>query len=526
MTVASSEDITPAENRYGGEFALNYWNGVSSVLDGVKKTGNTVYCWSFYTFENPLSLDGGGNVQPKVCNYEYDEATATLKLWPRENTFFSNGDAVDVEDVFASVDRCIHVVKSPKTYVLNNLAKDPEIITDTDGIRKAVYVFQEHASTNLQYLSAYQPWCPVMPKEIVEKYGYDNTIVDPADCIATGPYKVAEFEPGVRVVLEPNEYYVPDENGLTGLAGPTYHYFDRILVYGISEDATVAMMLASGELDWSAESHPGNEYADLLEPLGFVLKPDQTFHSRVICFNMMNASRPVAADPNLRKAIVAAFNAKQYALKLEADGCYVSLDTELLVADNFSTLRLGEADYYAGGSGDLTVAKSYLDKSGYNGETLQLMIAGSQPDADEIILFEAMKALGMKVEYYQVAAGSVADDYYANCGDYDYDITMVNPTASFYSANKLVANIKSRFWKSERKDELFAVLQRTEPASSEAQAAWNELLDLWIEDCAVFPVLRFFNTSFVHKDLAYNFINESNNRIHCYWAENAEEHKH
>ena len=98
---------------------------------------------------------------------------------------------------------------------------------------------------------------------------------------------------------------------------------------------------------------------------------------------------------------------------------------------------------------------------------------------------------------------------------------MVNPTASFYSANKLVANIKSRFWKSERKDELFAVLQRTEPASSEAQAAWNELLDLWIEDCAVFPVLRFFN-----KDLAYNFINESNNRIHCYWAENAEEHKH
>ncbi len=219
-SLTEPDDHTAQEDRYGGELAYSYKNGVSTVLDGCKKTGNSVYNWSFWTFENPLALDSEGNIQPKVCNYEYDEATATLKLWPRENTFFSNGDAVDIDDVFASVDRSIHLVKQPKTNILDKIVKDPEIITDTDGIKKMVIVWPEHASTNLQYISCYQPWCPIMPKEIIEKYGYDGSIVDPADCIATGPYKVVEFEPGVSVTLKPNDYYVPNENGLKGLAGP------------------------------------------------------------------------------------------------------------------------------------------------------------------------------------------------------------------------------------------------------------------------------------------------------------------
>ncbi len=130
------------------------------------------------------------------------------------------------------------------------------------------------------------------------------------------------------------------------------------------------------------------------------------------------------------------------------------------------------------------------------------------------------------MDYYQVPGCSTADDFYANCGDYDYDFVFINPTAAFYNPGKLAANVKSRFWKSEKKDELFALLNKVATDSAEAAAAWNELLDLWIEDCAVFPTLRFFTVSWVHKDLAYNYINESTSRILSYWAENAESHIH
>ena len=527
--VGSSEE-QPAgpknPERYGGDMAYNWQPGLADVLDPNKKTGNTVYCWSFYCFENPLAIDGNGETSARVCNFEYDQATATLKLWPRENTFFSNGDPVDIYDVYASVDRCIHIVKNPMTHILKKLVKDPEIITDTDGIQKIVYVWPEHATTNLQYIQAYQPWMAIMPREICEKYGYDETIKDPADCIGTGPYKVVEFNPGVSITLERNEYYVPFESGKTGLAGPVYNYFDKIVVYGGIDDNTVAMMMASGEIDWDNTSISEEQYNVMLEPLGFQKVSIETsgFNQTLLMFNMMNEAMPVANNADLRKAITAAINVGDLETYRAFNGNIPTADTELMISNTFSTKDLAKADYYQGGP---AVAKQYLIKSGYDtSRPLKFLLHGGSPEAEDLIIQSSLAVIGLQVEFISITGMTEVDEYYVNAATYDYDFTWATPAAAFYVPTNLVANIKDRFWKSEKKDELLATLGKEPVGSAASEKAWKEFLDLWIEDCAVFPVLRHNSPDYANPDLELLGIDQGNCRINSYWKANKEDHRH
>ena len=106
----------------------------------------------------------------------------------------------------------------------------------------------------------------IYPKHILEPHVDDGTFVDtwgldtpPAEIIGTGPFTIASYEPGQRVVMQRNpDYWLRDD------AGNPLPYLDQVVHLIVPDlEAELALFL-SGDSD--AHGVQGEEYARL-EPL-------------------------------------------------------------------------------------------------------------------------------------------------------------------------------------------------------------------------------------------------------------------
>jgi peptide/nickel transport system substrate-binding protein len=71
--------------------------------------------------------------------------------------------------------------------------------------------------------------------------------------VGSGPYRFLANErvPGARAVYEKFAHYLPREDGVTNcLSGPKIAHFDRVEWRTISDVATAASALQTGEVDW------------------------------------------------------------------------------------------------------------------------------------------------------------------------------------------------------------------------------------------------------------------------------------
>ena len=360
-----------------------------------------------------------------------------------------------------------------------------------------------------------------MPKEICDKYPV-NVIEDWHDAIGTFVYKLDAYEPGVSVRMVPNPYYVPRENDLTGLAGPLYPYFDSITCCVIADEASAAMMMMSNELDEHDAEACDKE---TLTAFGFVdkvpegIKADQ--HS-VICFNMMNKKMAVAEDPNLRKAIIAALDYEAYTAAAGSK------------SDNYDLNLVGGA-YYGNGSilenadfystkADLADAQTYLAKSNFKaGDKVFLFVEGA---SDPRALFrDQLNAAGITCELYPHVTANTTDDLYAFAAEYDYDIALIASKTASFNPSEMVQNIKSRFWINERKDAVLTEIAALPSGDAKSLDLYREFLNLMVQDCAVYPVIRHNTVVFCHEDLAPVYLNAQKCcKVGYYWAKNAADH--
>ncbi len=514
------------EEHKGGDFAFDY-GGIYDYADINMKTGNTVYCWSMQCFENPLCVDFNGDIQPGVCEYTYTEGEGgkmLLKLWVAPNKFFSNGDPVDIYDVVASETRAFKNVKNMKVSAENLESIEPVVAEEEIGGEKkmvATYTFLDHKSTNLQYLSAPQPWAGVMPKETCDKYP-DSNIEDWHEAIGCFVYMLDEYEPGVSVRMVPNPYYVPRDNDLTGLAGPLYPYFDSMTCYVIADEATAAMMMMSNELD---EYDVEASYKETLASFGFTDKVPDGFKGTqhtVFCFNMMNKKMAVAEDPNLRKAIIAACDYEAYTTLAAAEASD-DYDLSLVNGAYYGLGILEAADFYST-KADVATAQAYLAKSNFKAGDKVYMIG--EGGSDSALLFQdQMNRAGITCELYNPPGATVLDDLYAYAADYDYDLARVSSGAGNFNPNEMVQNIKSRFWINERKDAILAEIATLPNGDAKSIDLYKEFLNLMVQDCGVYPVVRHNSLTYCHSDLAPVKMNAQGNcKVGYYWAQNAADH--
>lgn len=175
----------------------------------------------------------------------------------------------------------------------------------------------------------------------------------------------------MKAVYERNEYYTPnlDNPENNGVASPNYQYADRLEYLKLTSD-TAWMALLNNELD-TLSTTDSDTFTAMLAPTGeFKMQQLKSTGNYFAFFN--NKEGRAIADPNLRKAIAAAFDYMEVATAMY--GPFAKLEDTVLVEgvfpDYYERDNYRKQDWFQ--ANNLEIAKKYLEASSYNGEELKL----------------------------------------------------------------------------------------------------------------------------------------------------------
>ncbi|MEX2541466.1 MAG: ABC transporter substrate-binding protein [Trueperaceae bacterium] len=249
---------------------------------------------SFQILENVLdtlvTLDAGQNVVPSLAeSWESSEDGLQWTFHLRSGLSFSNGRALTADDVVYTFERMLDPeTGSGNAYLLAG-------VTDVEAVDDSTVVLTLDAP-NVALLGhlAVNKSVGIIARESVE----DGTINTRP--IGSGPFRIADFQPGTLVRLERNEHYWQD-----GLP-----YLDAIDIRIIPDESVRRTALVTGDVDWSI-SVPAQSVSDLDSSDEVVI--DQTT-AGAYWYLGVNTEREPLDDPRVRQALSYALQRDNIAL--------------------------------------------------------------------------------------------------------------------------------------------------------------------------------------------------------------------
>ncbi len=175
-----------------------------------------------------------------VTEWEWSEDGTVLAMTLRDDITFSDGHPLTAEDVEFTYDLVRDpVVASPRVSFVDRMVdgKDPLVIDDHHIEWHFTQAYDR--DTQMSHASS----VPIIPKHIME--GADRASLRGHDYsrnpMSTGPWKLAEHDPNVRIVMEPNENFTGPAEDRTKLK--------RVVFQIIPEYNTRLLKLQAGEVD-------------------------------------------------------------------------------------------------------------------------------------------------------------------------------------------------------------------------------------------------------------------------------------
>lgn len=202
---------------------------------------------------------------------------------------------------------------------------------------------------------------------LVSKSAYEASGNDMATMpVSSGPYKITSFTSGSEIVYEKNENYW--RNSVGNVADFLAQNWDKITIKCITESSQMTIALQDGTID-TALFVNNADLGNFLDENNEAVE-GYTYYSLVnsafTCLLYNCDLQSPMSDVNLRQAVSYAIDA--------ASIVKAAIDGKGGVLNQFSNPQYGdyqeiydEMDYFGL---NLDTAKEWLDKSGYNGETL------------------------------------------------------------------------------------------------------------------------------------------------------------
>jgi peptide/nickel transport system substrate-binding protein len=205
--------------------------------------------------------------------------------------------------------------------------------------------------------------------------------------ISAGPFIMAEWQKGQRVILKRNPYYW----------NQPYPCLDEVHLIVVGDSTTQALQLQAGQID-IAQELPPSQLAALREAPGVTVPLFPTLASELI--RLQRTTQPAFADRNVRQAMNYAID-KQAIADLVFFGTASVQDSEMprtkfYVPQTPYTYDVAKAQ-------ELMAASAYPD-----GFKTTLLIASGDPVESGIatIVKEQLAVIGIEVEIQQVEAGT------------------------------------------------------------------------------------------------------------------------
>ena len=236
-----------------------------------------------------VTLDAEQNVVPSLAeSWEVSDDGLTWTFNLRDGVVFSNGRPLTAEDVVYTYERLLDPeTGSGQAYLLAGV----EEVSAPD--ERTVVFSLEAPNPALPSKLAANKAVGIIARESVE----DGTINTRP--IGTGPFKITDFQPGVKVMLERNENYW--QEGLP--------YLDAIDIRIITDESVRRTALVSGDIDWTI-AVPAQSVEELKERDDVII---DEVPAGAYWYIGVNTEREPLNDPRVRQAISYAINREQIA---------------------------------------------------------------------------------------------------------------------------------------------------------------------------------------------------------------------
>jgi peptide/nickel transport system substrate-binding protein len=230
LLAAASLPTQAQEPKRGGTLVVGS-NQVPRHLNGAVQSGIATAMPSSQLFASPLRYDANWKPQPYLAEtWQLAEDGKSLTLNLRKNAVFHDGKPITSADVAFS----IMAIKA--NHPFQTMLAPVEKVDTPDTHTAIIRMSQPHPAILLAMSPAL---APILPKHI---YG-DGTDLkahprNTANVVGSGPFKLAEFRAGQRIVMERfDQFFLPGKP-----------YLDRVILNIIPDNASLVLSLERGDI--------------------------------------------------------------------------------------------------------------------------------------------------------------------------------------------------------------------------------------------------------------------------------------
>ena len=433
-----------------------------------------------------------------ATNWEWSEDGKTLRMDLRDDITFQDGTPVTATDLAFTYDLVADPqVASARISYIERMVPDKRPLVIDDTTLEWHFTEAYDRDTQLAHASA----LAVMPQHILADA--DRSTLRGHSFgrapLASGPFKLARYEPNTRIVLEPNEAFTGPEEMRPNL--------DRVIFKILPEYSTRLIELQTGRSDYMQSINVAD--ADLIREQNPEIRLERRGW-RSMDYVAWNLQNPLFEDVRVRRALAMAVDVDDLIEKVltsktgesyarRATGtitpalCGVHNDDIEPLPYNAEQARelLAEAGWRD------TTGDGYLDKDGNRFRFTLTTNTGNKRRADVAILIQAhLERLGIRVDIEQQESNT----FFENLRRKDYDAALagwaaglfVDPSTIWHSdiecdedsppdcePRKYEFNFTG--YSNPRADELMQQGLRT-PIPEESAPLWQELQEVIYDD--------------------------------------------
>ena len=345
-------------------------------------------------YRDDLSI---GPVLAREVQVSDDGLTYTFPL--REGVLFHNGETMTADHVLASWDRLMDEETGWRCRDRFDGSGRLEVTgVEAPDDSTVVFTISEPSPLFLKDMARFDCGATAIQHPDAWADGWQGPI-------GTGPFRLVEWRPGERIVLERFEDYMADDAPRDGLTGDKTPMVDRILITVVPDAASANAAMRAGEVDLMEISTSDVEE---LRDAGFdvLVQPTPAWGTFLISRHSERM-----ANPALRQAMARALDMDQLATLMGYEGHNAS---PIPPISSFFTEAQDRTYGY-----DLDAARALLEEAGYDGTPIRLITSRrSAVMFDQAVVAQAMwRQAGIETEIEVLEWGTQLDLY--RSGDYD-----------------------------------------------------------------------------------------------------------
>lgn len=361
-----------------------------------------------------------------------DELTYECEIW--SFIYDTDGNNITAEDVKYSIQLYVDAGQKGGVNCLHLFDGD---IVDIDVTGDYTFVWHCSQPFGVGELGKNLSNPTIISKAGYEASGEDKYLTRP---VGTGPYMLESYTLGSKAIFVANpDFWMKNIEDEAWLA-ENFYAIDcqnvREIEYDIIQDAsTRAMALEMGDVCAIDTANAADIDAYISNPSYGINPVRKTVGAPLALYFDCNEISP-CSDINLRMAICYALNSAAISAGISYPA-YEVYGPQPNMYDAPESWTTGEGrDYY---SYNQELAQEYLEKSGYNGETLTLMYIDQGAITDFVIMIQSnLREVGINIDMLPLEATTL-DAYRSSYGDWD----MI---ADIQGGGNYCANTLKKFW--------------------------------------------------------------------------------